>query len=76
MKNDYIQTQIEAHQREAVIYLKLSSDNLAVAMSENDDTNFSRNRKMEYLGYAEDYALRAKEELTKAYTEAHWKLSL
>lgn len=76
MKNDYIQTQVEAHQREAVIYLKLSSDNLAVAMSESGDTPFSRTRKAEYLGYAGSYAHLAKEHLAKAQTETSWDISL
>jgi hypothetical protein len=66
MKN-IIALEIEMHELFAQKYLRLASDNLAVAMSEDGSTEVSRERKQAYLGYAEDYSLLAHKELTKAY---------
>jgi hypothetical protein len=59
--------EINHHEKEARKYLQLSTDNLAVAMSEDCGTVASQNRKQEYLGYAEDYARLAYKEMTKGY---------
>lgn len=63
--------QIERHENEARTYLQLASDNLAVAMNEDCFSKASSERKLIYLGYAEDYSLLAKSELTKAYRLHH-----
>ena len=63
--------QIERHENDARNYLQLASDNLAVAMNEFGLSEASRDRKLTYLGYAEDYSLLAKSELSKAYKLHH-----
>ena len=67
MKLKSIALEVELHEAQALKYLKLSNANLAVAMSEDGSNDISRERKQAYLGYSEDYAYLAKEELSKAY---------
>ena len=63
--------EIERHSLLAQKYLRLASDNLAVALAEDGSTATSRERQKEYICYAEDYSLLARNELTKAFTIAH-----
>lgn len=63
--------EIEMHNLFAQKYLRLASDNLAVVFAEDGSTATSRERQKEYIGYAEDYSLLAKNELSKAYAIAH-----
>ena len=65
--NKTIAAQIRTHETQGQKYLRLASDNFAVANSEKGLTPASLERHKEYLGYAEDYSLLAHKELGYAY---------
>lgn len=65
--NSSIARQIHNHSSQGHKYLRLASDNYAVANSEKGLTPASLERHKEYLGYAEDYSLLAHKELGYAY---------
>lgn len=66
--NKTIAANIRTHESQGQKYLRLASDNYAVAQSEKGLTLASLERHKEYLGYAEDYALAARKELGCAYS--------
>jgi hypothetical protein len=65
--NKTIAANIRIHKEQGQKYLRLASDNYAVADSEKGLTPASLERHKEYLGYAEDYALAAHKMLGLAY---------
>jgi hypothetical protein len=65
--NKTIAANIRIHEEQGQKYLRLASDNYAVANSETRLTPASLERHKEYLGYAEDYALAAHKMLGLAY---------
>lgn len=66
--NKTIAAQIRTHEEQGQKWLRLASDNYAVANSEKGLTPASLERHKEYLGYAEDYSLLAHKELGYAYS--------
>jgi len=66
--NKTIAAQIRTYEEQGHKYLRLASDNYAVANSEKELTRASLERHKEYLGYAEDYALAARKNLGYAYS--------